>query len=194
LTPDDLQGLEHFADLSSKKLVTEIQSRKQISFPRFLLALGISEVGEETALVLTEAFGTIDRIMHASKEELIQISNIGEVVATHIVSFFADPLHQELVRAYFHQGIQIEQIPIKTISNLSGKTFVLTGSLHTMSREEAKEQLRILGAHTSESVSQKTDYVVVGEEAGSKFVKAKELGITLLSEEEFLSMLKTEKI
>jgi DNA ligase (NAD+) len=190
LRPEDLLVLEGFADVASKKLVAEIQSKKEISLSRFLVALGIRHVGEQTAVDLARHFGTIAKLEKASLEELQAVPNIGGIVAQSIFSFFKKPHQQALVLEYLDRGVKIlSQKPPMVSARLTGKTFVLTGTLASLSREEAKERIRALGGSVSSSVSQKTDYVVAGEEPGSKYEKAKKLGVSILSEADFTSMI-----
>ncbi len=188
---DDLKGLEGFGDVSANKLVAEIASKKTIPLARFLTGLGIRNVGEETARDLAEAFGSIERIMDATMDDLVRVEQIGEVVARSIVEFFQEAHNRELVAAYKRNGITITTPRLRDTMTLPlhGKSFVLTGTLDSLSREEAKEKIRALGGDTVESVSKKTGYVVVGSEPGSKFDKAKKLGVPTLSEAEFLAML-----
>ena len=157
---------------------------------RLLIGLSIPQVGEETAILLAKKFRSTDEIAKASTEELEKIEGIGPVVAKEISEWFALKRHQTLVK---------NLKKVLTLSNLlyarsekgklAGKTFVLTGSLSSMSRDEAKEKIRALGGDVSSSVSKNTDYVVAGDEAGSKLDKAKELGVQVLTEKEFLSLL-----
>jgi len=190
LTPDDLLTLEGFAEISSKKLVEQIQSRKRIPLERFIVSLGIRNVGSETALDLAQHFGTIDKLMVASEGELTAIPNVGEVVARSINDFFAQKRAKDLIVAYRKNGVVIDAAhKAKAGGKLAGKSFVLTGGLESMSRDDAKEKIRALGGDISESVSKKTGFVVVGSDPGSKFEKAKQLGIRTLSEKEFLAMI-----
>jgi DNA ligase (NAD+) len=158
------------------------------------VGLSIPQVGEETAILLAEHFRTIDKLAAASEEELTEVNGVGPKVAKEIVDWFALKRHQELVS-------RLKEV--LTISNplalsrrrldsapLAGKTFVLTGSLESMSRDEAKAKIRALGGDVSSSVSKKTDYVVAGEEAGSKLEKALSLGVTVLTETEFMRMIR----
>ncbi len=189
LTADELQGLERFAEVSSKKLVDEIHAKKRITLDRFVAGLGIPNVGEETAIDLAKRFGSMDAIMDATAEELMQVENIGEVVAQSIAHFFLDAQNRHMIEAYRKNGIVIENAKKREAGPLEGKTFVLTGGLEAMTREEAKEKIRALGGQLSESVSKKTSYVVAGSEPGSKLKKAKKFDIKVLSEREFQSML-----
>lgn len=192
VTADDLKELEGFGDVSANKLVDEIQAKKTIPLARFLTGLGIRNVGGETARDLAASFGTVDRIMGASVEELTRVENVGAVVAQSIADFFRERHNRELVEAYLRHGVRIVPEPRRaTAGPLVGKTFVLTGTMEAMSRDEAKEAIRALGGDPAESVSKKTSFVVVGREPGSKYDKAKALGVPVLSESEFLAMIRT---
>ncbi len=190
LIPDDFVGLEGFGEVSANKLVDEIQARKEIPLAKFIVALGIRNVGEETARDLAKRFRTIDALMAATLDDLTAVPQVGAIVAQSVVDFFADEHHRDIVAAYVANGIQIV-VPQLTTHNqpLTNRSFVLTGGLDTMSREEAKEKIRALGGDLSESVSKKTAYVIVGTDPGSKFEKAKSLGVPILSENEFIAML-----
>ncbi len=189
LTADDLRDLERFAEVSSQKLVDEVQSKKRIALDRFILGLGIPNVGEETAIDLAHHFGSIQKVMDATGEQLMGVPNIGEVVAQSIYHFFLDGHNRDMIEAYEKNGVVIERAKERAGGPLTGKSFVLTGGLDAMSREEAKEKIRALGGDLSESVSKKTSYVVAGRDPGSKFEKAKRLGVRVLSEKEFLAMI-----
>ncbi|MFA6132294.1 MAG: NAD-dependent DNA ligase LigA [Patescibacteria group bacterium] len=188
---EDLLGLERFAEVSSNKLVEEIQAKKKIPLSRFIIALGIKNVGEETARDLATHFGTLEKFIEASKEKLLTVPQIGEVVAESIVSFLSEDHNKKMIEEYLENGVTImpETAPKNNLP-LSGQTYVLTGSLSSMSRDEAKEKLRALGADPIESVSKKTTGVIVGEEPGSKYDKAKKLGVKILSEAEFIKLIK----
>jgi len=191
LEVEDLLGLERFAEVSSSKLVEEIQAKKKISLSRFVLALGIKNVGEETARDLAVHFGTLENFLSASREDFVTIPQVGEVVADSIISFLAESHNKKMIEDYLKNGVTVtREAPPKNNLPLTGKTYVLTGTLASMSRDEAKAKLRVLGADPIESVSKKTTGVIVGEEPGSKFDKAKKLGVKILSEEEFLKMIK----
>jgi len=187
LSSDDLLNVEGFAELSSKKLFDQIQSKKEIELNKFIVALGIRHVGEETAFSLATSFGTIDKLAATTKEELQNVPDIGDVVAESIFEFFGSQRGKDMLEAYRQVGVTVSQAKaIKRV--LDGKTFVITGTLEKLGREEAKDTVRMLGGGVSESVSKKTDFVVVGENPGSKAEKARELGVTILSETEFLEM------
>ena len=190
LQSGDITGLEGFGEVSAKKLVDEIQDRKKISLSRFILSLGIRNVGEQTAIDLATHFSKLDEFMQASKEQLEQIEGVGGIVADSIVEFFEKQLNQDLVQTYLDHGIKINtQITSVASQPLSGSSFVVTGTMSQMSREEAKQAIRDAGGKVSGSVSKKTDFVVVGENPGSKAEKAEELGVRVLSENEFLVMI-----
>ncbi|MBI4139154.1 NAD-dependent DNA ligase LigA [Candidatus Uhrbacteria bacterium] len=191
LTPDDLLGLEGFAEVSSEKLVKEIQAHRRIPLDRFINSLGIRHVGEETARDLAEAFGSFEKLRHASAEDLSAVVGVGEIVADAIVDFFTDT--QEASRVgHLINVIRVEQQAArsKKQGKFIGTIWVLTGTMESLSREEAKELIRKQGGDVSETVSNKTSYVVVGSDPGSKADKAKTLGVTILDEKAFLTRLK----
>ncbi len=190
LKVDDLLELERFADLSANKLVQEIQSKKTITLDRFLLGLGIRHVGEETGMLLAEAFGSLEKITAASESDLAEVEGIGEVVGKSIAEFFGDRHNREVIMAYQKNGVVIELPKPRATGPLTGKSFVITGTLAAMSREQAKEKIRALGGESSETISKKVSYLIVGESAGSKLQKAQKLGVEVLTEEQFLRMLK----
>jgi len=190
LKEGDILPLERFAERSAYNLISAIQSKKKISLSRFIYALGIRNVGEETAQDLAEYFGNIENLKKAPIEDLQKIMDVGPVVAKSICDFFQKEKNLEFLEKFKKAGIKM--IVEKKLKHqpLEGKTFVLTGSLELMDREEAKEKIRLLGGEISESVSPKTDYVIVGKEPGSKFEKAKKFGVKILNEKEFLDFLK----
>lgn len=189
LKAGDLVGLEGFAEKASQKLVQSINSSKEITLPRFIYSLGIRHVGEETAVALSENFGDLQNIVHASLEELEDVPDIGEVVAKSIHEFFSRPKNQQLVQELIKNGVQIKAETAAKKKPLKNLTFVLTGSLESMSRDTAKTKLRQLGAGVSASVGAKTNYVVAGKDPGSKYDKAKKLGVKIINEKEFLEMI-----
>lgn len=190
LTPGDLEPLEGFGELSAKKLVAEIQAHREPTLERFLMGLGIRHVGAETASDLAQAFGSIEAFRAADHATLMQIDGIGEVVAEAIVEFLHDPQDKARLERLL-QHVTPQKTVVRDRSNLplSGTTWVLTGSLASIGREEAKERIRAAGGEVSESVSKKTSFLVVGAEPGSKYEKAKKLGVTILEEEAFLKRL-----
>lgn len=190
LKPDDLLTLEGFAEVSSKKLFDEIQAHREVELHRFINALGIRHVGEETARDLAKAFGTFDKLRAASKEDLLAVAGIGGIVADSIVEFFNDKREVGRVDKLLEHVHVKRQAKSEAQGKLAGTTWVLTGTLETLGREEAKDRIRALGGEVSENVSKKTSFVVAGAEPGSKFQKAQKLGVTILDEREFLKRLK----
>ena len=190
LKEGDLIPLERFAEKSAKNLVEAIENSKEISLARFIYSLGIRHVGEETAIDLANYFGSIDKLKKTSREELEKIPDIGGVVAESIYIWFQQKRNQKLIEDLIRVGIKILP-PEKVGKKLAGKTFVLTGTLETLTRSEGERKIRMLGGHPTSSVSKQTDYLVVGENPGSiKLEKAKKLGVKTLTEKEFLKMLK----
>jgi DNA ligase (NAD+) len=175
------------AEKSAQNLVEGLDKSKRTTLPRFLFALGIRHVGETTAKDLARHFGAMDRIMDASLEQLLQVKDVGPVVAQSINTFFDQPHNREVVEQLRAAGVQWEEsegaMAAAGPQPLAGKTLVLTGSLPTLSRDEAKDLIEAAGGKVSGSVSKKTHYVVAGTEAGSKLDKAKELGIEVLDED-----------
>lgn len=188
LTPGDLLGLEGFAEVSSQKLVDEVQVHRKIPLDRFLNALGIRHVGEETAADLAQAFGSLEKLRAASKEDLIAVEGIGEIVADAIVAFFHDA-HDRKRLDHLLDVVTVTHAPRRAAGKLTGTTWVLTGTLESLGREAAKSAIRALGGDISESVSKKTSYVVVGADPGSKATKAEQLGVKILDEKAFLKMI-----
>ena len=192
LTKDDLLGLERFADKSAENLIAAIQATKDNPLARLLFALGIRHVGENVARTLVEYYPSLDALAGASQEELQAVPAIGPKIAASIVSYFHEEQNRRLIEKLRAAGVRLAEEAGKVkqpgARPLAGKTFVLTGGLETMSREEAEERLRRLGAKAAGSVSKKTDYVVAGKDPGSKYQKALELGIKILNEAEFLAM------
>ena len=191
LEKDELVDLEKFGDKSAENLIAAIEKSKHIPFDRFIIALGIRHVGEETAIRLSEKFASLGKLMNATREELEGVEDIGPRVGESIVEFFADQKEIKHVEELLKRGVKIIYPKHENRKNgvLSGKTFVLTGTLPTLSRDEASEKIRKAGGHVAGSVSKKTDYVVAGEEAGSKLTKAESLGVTIIDEEELVRLL-----
>jgi DNA ligase (NAD+) len=186
-----LTALERMAEKSAGNLLAAIEASKNTTLPRFVYALGIRNVGEATAKDLARHFGDIDALIHADVEQLLAVADVGPVVAQSIVDFFAEAHNVEVIEQLRAAGVNWPAIEKLSSSNtkLSGKTFVLTGTLPTLSRDDAKARLETAGAKVAGSVSKKTDYVVAGTEAGSKLVKAQELGIPVLDEAQMLELL-----
>ena len=190
----DILSLERFAEKSAKNLIKAIQSKKQITLSRFIYALGIRNVGEETAKDLSENFQTLEKLKTAALEELQKIEDIGPIVAKSIFDWLSLKRNLEFLKKMEKDGIEIIMEKKMNYQLLSGKTFVLTGTLETITRQDAKEKIRSLGGEVSESVSKKTDFVVVGQEPGSKFKIAKKLNLKIISEKDFLQMLETRSL
>ena len=190
LTKEDLMDLERFADKSATNVVEEISKRKEIELSRFIYALGIKHVGEETAYDLAKHFGALNRLMGANKEDLNKIPNIGEVVAESVAEFFGDKKNQKEIWDLLDAGVHVKSEQKKAVNpKIAGKTFVITGSLDTLTREAAQQKIRDAGGDVSSSVSKETDFVIVGAEPGHKYDKAKKIGIKIIDEKEFLRML-----
>ncbi len=189
LTKGDLEPLERFAEKSAENLVAAIAEARTQPLERFIYALGIRHVGEETAIDIAQRFGTLKRLQETKSEELETIHDVGPVVAASIHAWFRDKTNQRFVQQLLDHGVSIEQQTFHASrSTLHGMTFVLTGTLESMTRDGAKEKIRSLGGEVSESVSRKTSYVVAGTDPGSKFEKAKKLGVIILGEEEFFKL------
>lgn len=184
----DLMPLERFADKSAQNLVYEIQDNKDITLPRFLIALGIPQVGIVTAQDLAREFQSLEKIMAATENQLEHIEGIGPKVAPEIAAFFVSPSTKELIRKFKDVGITIQTE--STSGPLKNQTFVFTGSLTNMSRPEAKQLVIAKGGKVASTVGQKVDFVVLGTDAGSKEKKAKELGLTILTPKQFQQMIR----
>ena len=190
LKHEDIVNLERMANKSAQNIINAIEISRNTTLARFIYALGILNVGEHTGKVLEKAFSTLDKLMSASFDELKSVEGIGPIVATSIRNFFDEKQNLETIRRLLAGGIQIESPAASPkLTNLSGKTFVFTGTLTRFTRDEAQALVEKYGGKVSSSVSQKTDFVVVGENAGSKADKARELGVTILTEEEFLNLI-----
>jgi DNA ligase (NAD+) len=191
LTKGDLLSLPRFGERSADNLIKAIDARRTITLSRFITALSIEHVGEETALDLARAFKTIDKLQRATKDELSGIHGVGEVVAEACFLWMKDPKHRDLLVKLLKEVKVLPERPENARQTpFSGKTVVLTGSLSAYTRDEAKAALRNAGGTVASSVSQQTDYVVRGDDAGSKLERAIELGVKILSEKEFVRMLK----
>ena len=184
-------NLERMGEKSAVNLLAAIEHSKQTTLARFIFALGIRNVGETTAKDLAQHYGSLDKLLAADEAGLLQVRDVGPVVAHSIVDFLREPHNREVIEQLRACGVvwQEHEMRVATGLPLSGKTFVLTGTLPSLSRDEAKEKLEALGAKVSGSVSKKTDYVLAGSEAGSKLDKARELGVTILDEAQFMALL-----
>ena len=192
LKEDDVKDLERFAEKSAENLIKSIQDRREITLAKFIYALGIRNVGEETAIDLAKYFQSLNKIKTAKPEDFEKILDIGPVVSKSIFEWFSEKDNLKFLER-LEKKVKITQPSPKASAGkqiLAGKTFVLTGTLNSITRLDAKGRIRELGGDISESVSSKTDYVVVGSEPGSKAEKAKKLGVKILNEAEFLKLVK----
>ena len=188
----DLLVLPRFAEKSVDNLLDSIEKARQITLSKFLVGLSISQVGEETAIDLAKHFGDINKLREATFDDLQKLDGVGPIVAQALVDWFTD---KKNIRMLINLQKEIKIITVASpgkmeIGKMVGKTFVITGSLSSMSRDEAKDKIRALGGDVSESVSAKTAYLVVGDSAGSKLEKARKLGVEVLTEEKFVKFLK----
>lgn len=191
LTVEQVSGLERMGPKSAQNLIGALERSKSTTLPRFLLALGIREVGQATANTLATHFGSLETIMDATQAQLENVADIGPIVAQHIVEFFSQERNRAVINALRQHGVHWKNIEVVAADELplNGKTYVLTGHLETMTRDEAKQKLQALGAKVAGSVSIKTDCVVAGLGAGSKLSKAESLGIDVFDEGQFLAFL-----
>jgi len=201
LEEGDIAVLERFGKKSAQNIINEIHARKTILLPKFIYSLGILHVGEETALVLAKKFpisnfqfpikNFINKYGKLSLEKLQKVPDIGPKVSQSIYDWFRDKRNIKFLENLDKAGVKIRNQKSEVVNQkLANKTFVLTGSLGSISREAAKEKIRDLGGDISESISRKTDYVVVGAEPGSKYKKAKQFGVKIMNENEFLDLIK----
>ena len=189
LSLEEMKSLWQKGELAAKKLLAAIESSKQQDLSRLIYALGIRQVGAKTGKVLAASFGTMDALISASVDDLKDIPDVGDVTAANIADWFAQPQSQHLIEKLRSAGVNFESKRTVTDTRFAGMTFVLTGALSKFTRDEAAEKIELFGGKASGSVSKKTTYVVVGENAGSKERKARELGIPILSEDDFLDMI-----
>lgn len=185
----DLSGLERFGAKSADNIISSIASHKKVSLWRFIYALGILHVGEQTAQDIANHFGTLDKVIEASSEEINTIENIGPVVSKSVHDFFTHKENNIFIKKLLENGVVIDKVKVIKVGKFTGQTFVLTGTLSSMSRDEAKQKIVSLGGKVSSSVSKNTNYVVAGDEPGSKYTDAQKLGVKILDEASFLKML-----
>ena len=189
LKRDEVEALERMGEQSTQNLLTAIEKSKENDLYRLLYAFGIRQVGAKAAKVLAQEFGSLDRLMQASTEELTAVRDIGAITAENITAWFSDPKSQELVEKLRQAGVNLLCHTQIEDHRFAGQSFVLTGTLAQLTREQASQRIEQFGGKTTGSVSKKTSYVVAGENAGSKLKKATELGIPVLTEDEFLALL-----
>ena len=201
LKKEDLEGLERFGQKSAQNIINSINEHKKVSLARFIYALGILHVGEQTAEDLANHFGSIEKFLpaqagkEATIEKIEEVENIGPIVAQSVYEFFRQKENIKFIEKLFKNGVEIESVKRPSTSSgqksaIFGKTFVITGTLESMSRDEAKKKIKELGGKVTESVSKLTSYVVAGASPGSKYDKAQKLGIKILNEQEFSGMIK----
>lgn len=190
LTLEDIKSLWKSGSTAAKKLLAAIEASKQQDVSRLIYALGIRQVGAKTGKVLAATFGGLDALMAASEEELTEVPDVGGITAANICDWFSQEQSKHLIERLRQSGVNFESKRVITDARFAGKTFVLTGALSKFTREEATEKIELLGGKAAGSVSKKTSFVVVGENAGSKERKARELGIPILTEDEFLEMIR----
>jgi len=195
LSHEQIVGLEGFAERSATLLLEAIARRKTVSLNRFLMGLGIRQVGQHTAAVLAKEFGALDAIMSADQERFQAIKEIGPEISSSLVSYFQEESNRRVIDRLRQLGLSITETPVPPVEAslpLSGKSVVFTGGLSTLSRDEAKSLVERLGAAVSSSVSKRTAYVVAGADPGSKLDDARKLGVTVLDESEFLALIKEQ--
>ncbi len=191
---EKVMSLERMGKKSTENLFEEIEKSKKREFHRLIYGIGIRYVGEKTARILAEKFKSMENLMKANMDELMAINEIGEVVANSVVNFFKDEKNRKMIEDLKRAGVNMEGRYESASGNLSGLTFVFTGTLSSMSRNEAKEKIESLGGKVTSSVSKKTSFVVVGKDPGSKYEKAKSLGVKIIDEKEFLKLIEKGKL
>jgi DNA ligase (NAD+) len=191
LDPHSLTSLDRMGPTSAGNLLDALERAKRVSLPRFLFALGIPEVGERTAEILAERFGSLEVLSRATEEELTSIRDIGPRTAEAIVQFFGGEENRAMLADLQDVGLSVESLSPERLSDapLGGRTFVFTGTLDSMTRAEAGARVKSLGATVSGTVGRRTDYVVVGADPGAKAEKARQAGVPILTEAEFLELL-----
>ena len=188
----DILTLQGFKEKSAGNLLRAIENSRQNQPDRLLFALGIRGIGRRSAELLLRRFGSIDGVMNASEADILAIDSFGEVLAKSVVSSFADAQMREIVERLRGYGLKFDYDKAAESDKFAGLTFVITGTLPTLKREQAKEMIESMGGKCAGSVSKKTNYVVAGDAAGSKLTKAQELGVAVISEAELLDMINRE--
>ena len=189
LKVEDIENLDRMGRKSAQNLVGAIENSKKSGLERLIYALGIRNIGEVAATALAAKYGTLDALTKATKEELCTIEDFGEITADCVINFFSHEQNVQLCRKLTELGLVTEAVAAPSGDKLAGLTFVLTGTLPTMSRDEAAALIKAAGGKVSGSVSSKTSYVVAGEAAGSKMTKAQSLGVTVIDEAGLVEML-----
>jgi DNA ligase (NAD+) len=191
LTKEQLLSLERMGEKSADNLLAAIEKSRQTTLPRLLFGLGIREVGEATALALASHFGSLENLMQADEQALLQVDDVGPVMAAHVAHFFSNKENDLVIEQLKARGVSWPEHQSATVSDkLAGQIFVLTGTLETMTRDDARARLQALGAKVAGSVSKKTNVVIAGPGAGSKLDKAVEFGVTVLDEQGLIDLLK----
>ncbi|MBN2137710.1 MAG: NAD-dependent DNA ligase LigA [Sedimentisphaerales bacterium] len=188
LTVEQIAGLERMAGKSAANVVAAIEASKTRLLWRLIAGLGIRHVGGQSAQILSERLGSLDALMAAEKDQLEDIDQIGPIMAKSVCEYFRDPKNRAVIEELIALGVRPQQQAVERSGKLAGKTIVVTGTLATMTRQQAEQAVKQAGGKASSSVSKKTDFVLAGDKAGSKLAKAKELGVRVISEEEFLAM------
>jgi DNA ligase (NAD+) len=188
LTRESLTSLDRMAEKSAQNILEALEKSKRKPLARFLYALGIRHVGEHLSETLAQHFGSLERLARATEEELINVNEVGPEVAESVVTFFQDSKNLETLRRLEKFGLDIEEPSAKGEEKLGGKVFVFTGALDSMERDEARRLVESMGGKTVSGVSRKVDYVVVGKDPGSKLERARDLGIQIITEDEFNKM------
>ena len=190
LTREQLISLERMGEKSADNLINAIEKSKATTLPRLLFGLGIREVGEATALALASHFGSLDKLMEADEDALVKVADVGPIMAAHIAHFFGNQENDKVIADLRSRGVTWPEHSAQTVSDkLSGQTWVITGTLESMTRDEARSRLQALGAKVAGSVSKKTTAVVAGPGAGSKLDKAVELGVAVIDEQGLIDLL-----
>ena len=189
LKVEDIENLERMGRKSAENLISAIEASKNAGLERLIFALGIRQVGESASEAIAKKMHTLEALFSASYEDFSSIDDIGDITATNLVEFFSLESTRTLCDALISSGVKTEAVKEESSNKLEGLVFVLTGTLPTMTRDEASDKIKAAGGKVSSSVSKKTSYVLAGEEAGSKLTKAKELGVNIITEEEFLALL-----
>ena len=194
LDREKLVALKGFGEKKADKLFAELEKSKDCELDAFLFAIGIPNIGKKTAYDLMAHFGTLEALMGATEQELVDIEDVGEIVASSITEYFADEENRRFVNRLLEAGVHPQMHMQEDAGTLfEGLTFVLTGTLPTLSRAQAQEMIRKNGGKATESVSKKTSIVLAGESAGNKLDKARELGVTIIDEDQFLRMIEQQK-
>jgi DNA ligase (NAD+) len=189
LKNSDLVDLERMAEKSADNVVKAIEASKSRPLWRFVTALGIRHIGDQSAQILAEHFGSLDKLMEATQEELADIDQIGPTMAKSVYEYFHNSKNKQVIDELLSAGVKPEQPKSKRSEKLAGKTIVVTGTLENFTRQQIEQAIRQAGAKSSSSVSKKTDFVLVGDNPGSKLDKARKLGVKVIDEQEFLELL-----